>query len=85
MKKLEGFLGIAGYYRRFIQNFGGIVGPLTDLLKFNAFKWTSTASDAFENLKKALTQAPILALSDFTKCFTIKSYASDNGIGAVLM
>lgn len=54
VKKLEGFLGIVGYYRCFIQNFGWIVWPLTDL-KSNAFKWTSTASHAFEKLKQPHT------------------------------
>jgi hypothetical protein len=83
---LRSFLGFAGYYRKFAKNFGVISKPLTDLLKKNTlFVWTSVHNSYFMALKSALSQAPVLALSDFTKTFCIKNDASGVGIGAVLM
>ncbi|XP_061999331.1 uncharacterized protein LOC133716671 [Rosa rugosa] len=84
LKALRGFLGLAGYYRRFIQNFSLITRPLNDMLKVDGFNWSQASEDAFLHLKHAMTTAPVLALPDFSKPFTIAADASGIGIGAVL-
>jgi hypothetical protein len=85
VKQLRGFLVLSGYYKKFIQNYGTISKPLTELLKKNTpFIWTSMVNDAFLALKHALIEAPVLALPDFNKPFSIHTDASSVGIGVVL-
>ncbi|WVZ71282.1 hypothetical protein U9M48_019884 [Paspalum notatum var. saurae] len=86
VKEVCGFLGLAGYYRRFIESFSGIAKPMTSLLEKGVpFIWTKERQAAFDELKKRLTTAPVLTLPDLTKSFTVYCDASKEGLGCVLM
>lgn len=85
IKGLRGFMGLIGYYKRFIKNYGVIASALTALLKKNNFGWNEEAKKAFVELKKAVTLPPVLTLLDFSQPFVVKCDASERGVGAVLM
>jgi len=86
MLEIRSFLGLAGYCRRFIENFSKIAKSLTSLLqKGKDFKWTDACQDSFEELKKRLTTAPVLVMPDIHKNFDIYCDASRQGLGCVLM
>jgi hypothetical protein len=68
---VRGFLGLAGYYRKFIRDFGSIATPLTRLLRKEAFAWTPEAAEAFTALKRALSMGPVLQMPDFSWQFIV--------------
>jgi hypothetical protein len=86
MSEVRSFLGLAGYYRRFIPNFSKIMKPITELLKMgNKYVWSEASDEDFEHLKKLLTTSPVLAQPDTTKPFDVYCDASGTGLGGVLM
>ncbi|XP_041365121.1 uncharacterized protein LOC121380393 [Gigantopelta aegis] len=87
-KELRSFLGLIGYYRKFIKNFSEIAAPLTDMTKNSQTKvlqWTEGTTAAFKTLKEKMSSAPVLKLPKLGEHFTIRTDASGNGLGAVLM
>ena len=76
IRVLRGFLGLTGYYIRFVKNYGMISKPLTELLKKDGLKWNPKAEEAFEQLKKALSEVPVLRLPDFSKPFMLETALS---------
>lgn len=83
-RQMRGFLGLAGWYRRFISDFASVAAPLTDALKGESFQITDLALKAFNHLKQLLTNSPILSQPDFEKEFFVQTDASNVGIGSVL-
>ena len=83
-KELRSFLGLTGYYRRFIKGYVHLCRPWIDLLKKDGFSWQAKAATAFSTLKTAMSSTPILALADFNLPFEIETDASSSSIGAVL-
>jgi hypothetical protein len=80
------FVGLATYFRKFINNFSEMVMPLTNLTKKDtSFSWSEACQNAFDDVKGALTNAPVLALPNFSLPFVVICDASKEGIGAVLM
>ena len=85
LQQVRSFLGLAGFYRRFVKDFSTIASPLHALSQKCAFVWRPSQDTAFNELKNLLTHAPVLALPNFDKPFEIHCDASGNGIGGVLM
>jgi hypothetical protein len=86
LKQLRSFLGLAGYYRKFVKSFEIICKPLIELVKKHTlFIWTDSHQQTFAALKEALVEAHVLALPDFTKQFQLEIDATDLGVGVVLM
>ena len=84
--EVHSFLGLAGYYRRFIEGFSKIARPMTALTqKGKEFKWTKACEKSFQELKTRLTIAPILTLPDIHRSFIVYCDASRQGLGCVLM
>ena len=85
VRQIRQFLGLASWYRRFIHNFATIAAPLTALTRKNArWKWGDPEQTAFDQLKRTLTTAPVLACPDFGRQFVLQTDASATGLGAVL-
>ena len=84
---MRAFLGLIGYYRRFIPEFSAVAAPLTDMTKKgrpDKVVWSTESEEALETLKQALVKDPILKVADPAKPFNLQTDASDRGLGAVL-
>ena len=87
-KQIQSFLGLTGYYRAYVPNYASLTAELTDLIrkgKPNKIEWTSSLQDSFDKLKQLLAAKPVLHLPDLTKTFTLRTDASNTGLGAVLL
>ena len=86
ISELRSFLGAVGYYRQFIPNFASLASPLVQLLKKNVhYLWSSEQEHSFLELKRKLTEAPVLSFPKFDRPFVIRTDASYNGLGGVLL
>ena len=84
MRELHSFLGLVNYYHRFIKGYSAKAVPLTEMLKKNrTWHWSEECQRAFEELKKAISEEPIIALSDHTKPFDVQTDALDFAINGV--
>jgi hypothetical protein len=86
VSEIRSFLGLAGYYQRFIEGFSKIARPMTELLKKEKkFNWTESYERSFQELKRRLTTTPVLTLPDIQRDFVVYCDASRQGLGCVLM
>ena len=84
--EVRSFLGLAGYYRRFVKGFSMIAAPMTRLLQKNVeFEWSEKCKISFDKLKAFLTEASVLTQPTYGKDYVVFSDASLNGLGCVLM
>ena len=84
---VRAFLGLTGYYRRFIPDYATVAAPLTDLVKKacpNKVQWSQVCAEAFWKLKDSLCSVPVLRSLDFSLPFVVQMDASHKGVGAVL-
>jgi hypothetical protein len=85
-QKVRSFMGLAGYYRQFVEGFSKIENPITELQKKNKkFVWTEKCTKHFRRLKELLTTTPILKVPDMDADFLVCTDASKEGLGRVLM
>lgn len=85
LAEVQSFLGLIGYYRKFIENFALVSAPLTHLTKKDVpFRWSSVEETAFEQLKKVVSEAPVLRLPDFSKPFLVTTDASSLAVAGIL-
>lgn len=84
VKDIQKFLGLSGYYRKFIRHYADIARPISDLVRKHRFKWNEEQRIAFEELKKALVTAPVLAIPKIGSPFTVTTDASKFAVGATL-
>ncbi|XP_025664647.1 uncharacterized mitochondrial protein AtMg00860-like [Arachis hypogaea] len=86
VSELRSFLGLANYYRRFIKGYSAKAAPLTDLLKKNhSWEWSNECQKAFDELKAAITEGPVLVLPDYSKVFEVHTDTSNYAIGGFLI
>ena len=87
-KQIQSFIGLTGYYRKFVPNYSDIALPLTDLTRKGCpskVVWGEAQEKSYQTLKFMLVKAPVLKLPDFSKQFIIQTDTSDTGMGAVLL
>ncbi|KAL4022712.1 hypothetical protein IC575_016456 [Cucumis melo] len=86
VSKVHSFLGLVGYYRRFVEDFSRIASPLTQLTrKGTSFVWSPTCESSFQELKRKLVTAPVLTVPDESESFLIHSDTLKKGLGCLLM
>lgn len=84
-KEVKSFLGLSGYYRKFIKDYAKTAKPLTELTRKDVdFAWTTDCENSFQTLKQKLCEGPILTYPDFSQPFTLTTDASNEGLGAIL-
>lgn len=77
-------MGLTGYYRRFVANYGSITAPLHQMIKGDGFQWTNTVAKAFERLKHAMMTVLVFTLPNFSKPLIVETDASRIRLGPVL-